>query len=552
MGACHSRNHFTSSPSTSTVTTAIPTFPFTSKSYSPARFPNPIVQVPDDRLPEFISTLHQESQCNKLQGISVAYKFNPNNQTTLPPLVIKKSELNIDSKLRHNETNMPTQAIDKTTSTVSNATTATNQRPSLPSLHSLRYRSTCSVFSVSNISQGQQDPVMIVPTAAQAAAPCFNPEDKVSPRRMSVYSPTAIEAAKPNPAPRGIRPLFLQEKYSTSSRESPKNKNKNKAFGGVAVQSEHVRVSINHSLKILWLITCLSIQNNESTIEAAKAVCEIGLTDRTSIPARDRARPNSASTIKSKALSNSSLFKINSFATRISSVFRRSSKPASLKIDIPCNSIFVQQPAMPQLRPLEFGGGFDGHSFIGQAAKSAADTVSSTVTVSTLDLVFSSLHSPFPSSASSASSLSVYSTTDSYVESSPTVSVVVTPPTGPSSGSQTPSNEPEEPPLTAASTNTEFSDVAVHTPTESNFVQPTCYSQEDQSQTTTMGLVTDSALIPIACGSRFIEMFDTVSDSTSGSASPEIRTAALTPIDYQVCPQSAYTNIKLSLAYASP
>lgn len=80
MGACHSRNHFTSSPSTSTVTTAIPTFPFTSKSYSPARFPNPIVQVPDDRLPEFISTLHQESQCNKLQDISVAYKFNPNNQ----------------------------------------------------------------------------------------------------------------------------------------------------------------------------------------------------------------------------------------------------------------------------------------------------------------------------------------------------------------------------------------------------------------------------------------------------------------------------------------
>lgn len=96
---------------------------------------------------------------------------------------------------------------------------------------------------------------------------------------MSVYSPTAIEAAKPTPAPRAIRPLFLQEKYGTSSHESPKNKNKNKAFGGVAVQSEHVRVSINHSLKILWLITCLSIQNNESTIEAAKAVCEIGLTD---------------------------------------------------------------------------------------------------------------------------------------------------------------------------------------------------------------------------------------------------------------------------------
>ncbi|UOH84525.1 hypothetical protein LQV05_001328 [Cryptococcus neoformans] len=521
MGACHSRNHFTSSPSTVT-STAIPTFPFTSKSYSPARFPNPIVQVPDDRLPEFISILHQESQCNKLQGISVAYKFNPNNQITLPPLVIKKSELNIDSKLRHNETNMPTQAIDKTTSSVSvtTATTVTKKRPSLPSLHSLRYKSTCSVFSVSSVSQGQQDPVMIVPTAAQAAAPCFNPEDKIClgkqmtyPRRMSVYSPTSIEAAKPTPAPRGIRPLFLQEKYGTSSRESLKNKNKNKAFSGVAVQSEHVR-------------------NIESTIEAAKAVCEIGLTDRTSIPARERARSNSAPTIKSKTLSNRSLFKTNSFATRISSVFRRSSKPASLKIDIPCDSIFVQQPAMPQLQPLEFGGGFDGHSFIGQAARSAADTVSSTVTVSTPDLVFSSLHSPFPSSASSASSLSVYSTTDSYVESSPTVSVVVTPPTEPSSGSQTPSNEPEEPPLTAANTNTEFSDVAIHTPTESNFVQPTCYSQEGQSQATTMELVTDPALIPTACGSRFIEMFDTVSDSTSGSASPEIRTPALTPIDY--------------------
>lgn len=99
------------------------------------------------------------------------------------------------------------------------------------------------------------------------------------PRRMSVYSPTSIEAAKPTPAPRGIRPLFLQEKYGTSSRELLKNKNKNKAFSGVAVQSEHVRVSINNSLKILWLITCLSIQNIESTIEAAKAVCEIGLTD---------------------------------------------------------------------------------------------------------------------------------------------------------------------------------------------------------------------------------------------------------------------------------
>lgn len=106
-----------------------------------------------------------------------------------------------DSLSYTQETNMPTQAIDKTTSTVSNATTATtvtkkvcqrpssnvylliknlHQRPSLPSLHSLRYRSTCSVSSVSSVSRGQQDPVIIVPTAVQAAAPCFNPEDKVS------------------------------------------------------------------------------------------------------------------------------------------------------------------------------------------------------------------------------------------------------------------------------------------------------------------------------------------------------------------------------------
>lgn len=99
------------------------------------------------------------------------------------------------------------------------------------------------------------------------------------PHRMSVYSPTSNETADFIPPRRGIRPLFLQEKYGTSSRESLKNKNKNTTSGGVAAESEHARVSINYSLEILWLITCLSIQNIESTIEAAKAVCEIGLTD---------------------------------------------------------------------------------------------------------------------------------------------------------------------------------------------------------------------------------------------------------------------------------
>lgn len=99
------------------------------------------------------------------------------------------------------------------------------------------------------------------------------------PRRMSVYSPTSNETAECIPPRRGIRPLFLQEKYGTSSRESLKNKNKNTTSSGVAAESEHARVSINYSLEILWLITCLSIQNIESTIEAAKAVCEIGLTD---------------------------------------------------------------------------------------------------------------------------------------------------------------------------------------------------------------------------------------------------------------------------------
>lgn len=80
------------------------------------------------------------------------------------------------------------------------------------------------------------------------------------PRRMSVYSPASNETADFIPPRRGIRPLFLQEKYGTSSRESLKNKNKNTASGGVAAESEHAR-------------------NIESTIEAAKAVCEIGLTD---------------------------------------------------------------------------------------------------------------------------------------------------------------------------------------------------------------------------------------------------------------------------------
>lgn len=71
MGACHSRNHFTSPPSTPT-----------SKSCSLASFPNPIVEVTDDRLSEFISTLHLEGQRNRLQDISVAYKFSPNNQVS--------------------------------------------------------------------------------------------------------------------------------------------------------------------------------------------------------------------------------------------------------------------------------------------------------------------------------------------------------------------------------------------------------------------------------------------------------------------------------------
>lgn len=98
---------------------------------------------------------------------------------------------------------MPTRPVDKPTSAVSTATTTTTatkkvcqhlspsvyplikhlyQRPSLPSLpslHSLRNKSTCSVSSVNSVPQGEQNPVMIVPTPAQAAAPCFNVEDEV-------------------------------------------------------------------------------------------------------------------------------------------------------------------------------------------------------------------------------------------------------------------------------------------------------------------------------------------------------------------------------------
>lgn len=50
-------------------------------------------------------------------------------------------------------------------------------------------------------------------------------------------------------------------------------------FGGVVVEFEYVRVSINYSLEILWLIICLFIQNIESIIEVVKVVCEIGLID---------------------------------------------------------------------------------------------------------------------------------------------------------------------------------------------------------------------------------------------------------------------------------
>ncbi|KIR53923.1 hypothetical protein I315_03540 [Cryptococcus gattii Ru294] len=435
MGACHSRNHFTSPPSTPT-----------SKSCSLASFPNPIVEVTDDRLSEFISTLHLEGQRNRLQDISVAYKFSPNNQSILPPLVIKNHVY---------------------------------QRRSPPlSFHSLRSKTTCSISSISNVSKSQQPHVMIVATPAQAVTPCLTPNEEMAyPRRMSVYTHIPVENVEPIPEPRGIRPLFLQEKYGASFCESifKNNINKEKILAGcVAAQAEHVR-------------------DIESTMETAKAVCEIGLTDQTFIPARERARSNSAPTIKTLSKRNS--FKTNSFTARITSVFRRSSKPALPSIDIPFDANFVQQPATPQLQPLEFGAGFGDDLSIDQAAKFATDTASSTVAVSTPDLVFSSLRSSLPSSASSASSLSVYST-DSYEESSPAISLVVTPPTESSSGSQAPSNV-SEPPVTAPDT----------TPTGSSFAQPTCYSEETKSRTATTELAAGPSLLPTACGSRFIEMF---------------------------------------------
>lgn len=199
--------------------------------------------------------------------------------------------------------------------------------------------------------------------------------------------------------------------------------------------------------------------------------------------------------IQSKTLSKRNSFKTNSFTARITSVFRRSSKPALPSIDISFNANFVQQPATPQLQPLEFGAGFGDDLSIDQAAKFATDTISSTVAVSTPDLVFSSLRSSLPSSASSASSLSVYST-DSYEESSPAISLVVTPPTESSSGSQAPRNV-SEPPVTATDT----------TPTGSSFAQPTCYSEETKPRTATTELAAGPSLSPTACGSRFIKMF---------------------------------------------
>ncbi|KIR59566.1 hypothetical protein I314_04555 [Cryptococcus bacillisporus CA1873] len=433
MGACHSRNHFTSPPSTPT-----------SKSCFLASFPNPIIEVTDDRLPEFISTLHLESQRNRLQDISVAYKFNPNNQSILPPLVIKNDVY---------------------------------QRRSPLSFHSLRSKTTCSISSINNVSKGQQPHVMIVATPAQAVAPCLTPNEEMAyPRRMSVYTHIPTENVEPIPKPRGIRPLFLEEKYGALSRESIfKNINKEKTLAGcVAAQAEHVR-------------------DIESTMETAKAVCEIGLTDQTFIPPRERARSNSAPTIKT--LSRRDSFKTNSFTARITSAFRRSSKPALPNIDIPLNANFVQQPATPQLQPLEFGAGFGDDLSIDQAAEFATDTVSSTVAVSTPDLVFSSLCSSLLSSASSASSLSVYST-DSCEESSPAISVVVIPPTESSFGSQAPSNV-SEPPVVVTNT----------TPTESSFARPICYPEEAKSPTATTELAAGPSLLPTACGSRFIEMF---------------------------------------------
>lgn len=119
---------------------------------------------------------------------------------------------------------------------------------------------------------------MIVATPAQAVTPCLNPNEEVRfsytkrptystyrlaetsnlllvkqkmayPRRMSVYThiPTENVEPKPIPEPRSIRPLFLQEKYGASFRESMfKNINKKKTLAGcVAAQAEHVTVSID-------------------------------------------------------------------------------------------------------------------------------------------------------------------------------------------------------------------------------------------------------------------------------------------------------------------
>lgn len=68
------------------------------------------------------------------------------------------------------------------------------------------------------------------------------------PHRMSVYTHIPTENVEPIPEPRGIRPLFLQEKYGASFRESifKNNINKEKTLAGcVAAQAEHVRVCSN-------------------------------------------------------------------------------------------------------------------------------------------------------------------------------------------------------------------------------------------------------------------------------------------------------------------
>lgn len=137
-----------------------------------------------------------------------------------------------------------------------------------------------------------------------------------------------------------------------------------------------------------------------------------------------RRRVHKLTWIQSKTLSRRDSFKTYSFTARIASAFCHLSKPALPSIDIRLNANFAQQPATPRLQPLEFGAGFGDDLSIDQAAKFATDTVSSTVAVSTPDLVFSSLRSSLPFSVSSASSLSVYSTS-SYEEFSPAISMVV-------------------------------------------------------------------------------------------------------------------------------